>query len=161
MEWADAQVWSAVLHSGAAQNDSDVIKRLRHSHTVQNAFLNTWKGNPHVPNAGEALKLSELLQWARKFHVMAQEYLATLNEESLEKQIVVPWSRGTEQRIGRPASITTLGDTALQTVLHSTQHRGQVTLRLHELGTERMLTDFIVWLWIGQPKPEWPSETIK
>jgi uncharacterized damage-inducible protein DinB len=161
MEWADALVWSAVLHSDAARNDSDVIKRLRHSHTVQHAFLNTWKENQHVSNAGDSLSLMELFQWARNFHVMAQEYLRSLNEESLEKTIVVPWSRGTEQRIGRPASITSLGDTALQTVLHSTQHRGQVTLRLHELGIERTLTDFIVWLWIGQPKPEWLSEAIK
>ena len=161
MEWADALVWSSVLRSEAASKDSDVIKRLRHSHTVQNAFLNTWKGNQHVSNAGDSLSLLELLHWARNFHVMAQEYLRSLDEESLEKPIVVPWSRGTEQRIGRPASITTLGDTALQTVLHSTQHRGQVTLRLHELGSERTLTDFIVWLWIGQPKPEWSSDTVK
>jgi uncharacterized damage-inducible protein DinB len=161
MEWADALVWSVVLSSEAARKDSDVIKRLRHTHTVQNAFLNTWKGNQHASNAGDSLTLVELLQWARNFHVMAQEYIGSLAEESLEKQIVVPWSRGIEQRIGRPASITTLGDTALQTVLHSTQHRGQVTLRLHELGIERTLTDFIVWLWIGQPKPDWPSDTIK
>src|SRR5262245_2636375 len=99
MEWADAFVWSAVLHSDAASNDSDVIKRLRHSHTVQNAFLNTWKGNPYVPNAGEALTLLELLQWARKFHGMAQEYVGSLNEQSLEKPILVPWSRGVEARI--------------------------------------------------------------
>jgi uncharacterized damage-inducible protein DinB len=161
MEWADAFVWSAVLHSDAARNDSDVIKRLRHSHTVQNAFLNTWKENPYVRNAGEALTLPELLEWARNFHPMAQEYLASLNEQSLEKQILVPWCRGVESRIGRPAGITTLGDTALQTVLHSTQHRGQVTLRLHELGVDRTVTDFIVWLWLGQPKPEWPLEAIK
>jgi uncharacterized damage-inducible protein DinB len=161
MEWADAAVWSAVLKSEAAREDDDVIKRLRHSHTVQNAFLNTWKENPYVPNAGEALTLLELLQWARDFHRMAREYLASLKEESLEKPIVVPWSKGTEKRIGRPVSITTLGDTALQTVLHSTQHRGQVTLRLHVLGVDRLVTDLIVWLWIGQPNAEWPSEAIK
>lgn len=161
MQWADASVWSAVLKSDAARNDPDVIKRLRHSHTVQNAFLNTWKENLYVPNAGEALSLLELLQWARDFHGMAQEYLASLDEQSLEKQIVVPWSRGWEQRMGRSASMTTLGDTALQTVLHSTQHRGQVTLRLHALGVPRLVTDLIVWLWMGQPKPEWPSEAIK
>lgn len=161
MEWADALVWSTVLRSETARNDSDVIKRLRHSHTVQHAFLNTWKENLHVSNAGETLTVLELFQWARNFHVMAQQYLQSLDEKSLEKTIVVPWSRGTEQRIGRPAGPTTLGDTAFQTVLHSTQHRGQVTLRLHELGSDRTLTDFIVWLWIGQPKAEWPSDTIK
>jgi uncharacterized damage-inducible protein DinB len=161
MEWADAAVWSAVLKSEPARDDADVIKRLRHSHTVQHAFLNTWKENPHVSNAGEALTLLELLQWARSFHGMAQEYLHSLSEQSLEKQVIVPWSRGTEQRIGRPASITTLADTALQTVLHSTQHRGQVTLRLHALGVDRLVTDLIVWLWMGQPKPEWPAEAIK
>lgn len=161
MEWADAMVWSVVLRSDTASHDSDVIKRLRHSHTVQHAFLNTWKGNQHVPNAGDSLTLLELFEWARNFHVMAKEYVESLNEQSLEKQIVVPWSRGVEARIGRPASITTLADTALQTVLHSTQHRGQVTLRLHELGLDRLLTDFIVWLWLGQPKPEWLSDTIK
>lgn len=161
MEWADAFVWSAVLGSDAARYDSYVIERLRHSHTVQNAFLNVWKGNEYVPNAGESLTLLEILKWARNFHVMAQEYIASLNEQSLENPILVPWSRGIERRLGRAASTTTLGDTALQTVLHSTQHRGQVTARLRELGIERVTNDFIVWLWLGQPKSEWPSETIK
>lgn len=161
MEWADAFIWSAILNSDAARNDSYVLERLRHSHTVQNAFLNLWKGNQYVPNAGESLTLIEILNWARNFHVMAQEYIATLNGESLEKPIKVPWSAGIERRLGRPASITTLGDTAFQAVLHTTQHRGQVTATLRELGIERVTNDFIVWLWLGQPKADWPSEAIK
>jgi uncharacterized damage-inducible protein DinB len=161
MEWADAFVWTAVLKSEVARNDADVIKRLRHSHTVQNAFLNTWKENPYVPNAGESLTLLELVQWGRNFHTMAQDFLASLSQETLEKQVVVPWSKGWETRNERTAGITTLGETALQTLLHSTQHRGQVTLRLHALGIDRTVTDFIVWLWMGQPKAEWPSEAIK
>src|SRR4029079_18425257 len=85
MEWADALVWSAVLRCGDAGNDSIVIERLRHTHTVQHAFLRAWKEQEHISNAGGSLTLNELMPWARDFHNSARDYLASMSEETLEK----------------------------------------------------------------------------
>jgi uncharacterized damage-inducible protein DinB len=38
---------------------------------------------------------------------------------------------------------------------HSTYHRGQVNSILRQLGAEPPLTDFIAYLWLGRPDPDW------
>ena len=39
--------------------------------------------------------------------------------------------------------------------MHSTYHRGQVNVRLRELGGEPQLVDFIAWVWEGKPRAVW------
>ena len=48
-------------------------------------------------------------------------------------------------------------DTVLQVVLHTTYHRGQINLRLRELGVEPPLTEYFVWTWRGKPAADWPE----
>jgi uncharacterized damage-inducible protein DinB len=62
------------------------------------------------------------------------------------------------ERLGRQASPTTLGETILQAAMHSTYHRGQISARLKEVGTDSPLTDYIVWLWLGRPPAHWPPD---
>jgi uncharacterized damage-inducible protein DinB len=62
-----------------------------------------------------------------------------------------------EQRLGRRPEPTTIGETALQVVFHSTYHRGQINARLRTVGVESSLVDYIAWVWLGRPEPEWPS----
>jgi uncharacterized damage-inducible protein DinB len=40
-------------------------------------------------------------------------------------------------------------------VLHTSYRRGQVATRLRERGAEPPLTDFIAWIWMGRPVPDW------
>ena len=42
--WADANVWTAVLHEAAASTDGRVRDYLFHIHTVQALFLAVWRG---------------------------------------------------------------------------------------------------------------------
>jgi uncharacterized damage-inducible protein DinB len=68
----------------------------------------------------------------------------------------MPWASHVEKRIGRPPGLTTIVDTALQVVMHTTYHRGQVNARLRAIGGEPPLVDYIAWIWVGRPAPEWP-----
>ena len=51
---------------------------------------------------------------------------------------------------------TTVGETTLQVPMHTVYHRGQVNARVRALGGEPPLVDYIAWLWLGRPAPEWP-----
>jgi uncharacterized damage-inducible protein DinB len=82
--------------------------------------------------------------------------LAPLHEEDVARVLNVPWAAMVEQRIGRPPGSTTMADTMLQVVLHSTYHRGQVNARLREIGGTPPLVDYIAWIWLGRPQPDWP-----
>lgn len=159
MEWADAVVWRAVLASAGAASDPVIKGRLHHSHMVQRAFLTAWRELPHTPNAGNDLALKELAGWAREYHVLASQYLATLTETALDQPLVVPWARFIASRLGHEPAVTSLGETILQVAAHSTYHRGQINTRLRELSDEPPLTDFIAWVWLGKPLPEWPIDT--
>ena len=48
----------------------------------------------------------------------------------------------------------TLVETLLQIPLHSTYHRGQIAIRMRELGGEPAATDFILWVFIDKPAAE-------
>jgi uncharacterized damage-inducible protein DinB len=51
----------------------------------------------------------------------------------------------------------TTGECLLQLALHTAYHRGQVATRLRERGSEPPLTDFIAWIWMHRPAPDWES----
>ena len=158
MEWADALVWREVLEFPPAAGDAGVKQRLHHSHLVQHAFLNTWRRVPHTVNAGSALDLAALAQWAWQFHAEASAYLAGIGESVLDEPIELPWARLMTSGLGREPAVPSLGETALQVALHTTHHRGQINALLRELGAEPQTTDFIAWPWLGLPAPEWPAE---
>src|SRR5437773_1363713 len=67
------------------------------------------------------------------------------------------WADQLAVRLGRPPSPVTLAQTMLQVTSHSSHHRGQVNVRLRELGCEPPLIDFITWLWLGKPSADWDS----
>ena len=155
MEWADAAVWKAVLASEAGRTDAKVREYLYHLHMVQHAFLRLWCNEPReepYPTFDEA---SALCNWARAYHDAALNHLKTLFDDNSSKAMPVPWAKMIEQRIGRTPESTTVRETALQVILHSTYHRGQINARLREVGGEPPLVDYIAWLWLGRPAPDW------
>jgi uncharacterized damage-inducible protein DinB len=149
MEWADALIWRAVRESPA---DGEVRGKLHHLHTVQHAYLQIWRGETvTIPAESD---IGDLESWAREFHQQYPEYLKRLDEPALERTVQIPWAEEVAKRWGS-YSAPTLMQTILQVAMHSTYHRGQVNQRLRGLGIEPPLTDFIAWLWKGQPSAEW------
>lgn len=158
-EWADAAMWRCVLGSDKLVADGKVRFWLHHVHVVQHAFPSVWRG--------EALDLPELtdfdddtaalVRWGRDGHEEIRRFLASAPPGRLDELLELPWAERLTRQFGRTPEPITLGESAHQVALHSLHHRAQIAARVRELGGEPPLADFIAWLWLGRPEPEWPS----
>lgn len=157
MEWADAAVWTAVLASEGGRTDTKLREYLYHLHLVQRAFLRVWRGEPRDTPYPTFTETRSLALWANSYYAEAFAHLGSVNDEQVSEPMPMPWASMVEQRIGRAPEITTVGETVLQVALHSQYHRGQVNARLREAGGEPPLVDFIAWVWLGRPAPDWTA----
>ncbi|MGD8866815.1 MAG: DinB family protein [Gemmatimonadales bacterium] len=155
MEWADATVWNSVLADPRARSDERVRDCLHHAHVVQWAYLQIWRDEPvEVPAGASFDDLFALRAWGREYHRQVAVQLETLSGEALDHPIEFPWAEQLAERFGGPAPAT-LAETILQIVSHTTYHRGQVNMRLRDLGAEPPLADFIAWVWMRKPEAGW------
>jgi uncharacterized damage-inducible protein DinB len=153
MEWADALVWRAVL--GAPGGDDSMPGRLHHFHSTQWAYLQVLEGRPlDVPELGSFPDLKGLGRWARRFYSELPGYRDSLDESRLRRRVEFPWAAQLVERFGSPG-FATAGECLLQLAMHTSHHRGQVATRLREGGAEPPLTDFIAWIWMNRPAPDW------
>jgi uncharacterized damage-inducible protein DinB len=158
MEWADSAVWRATLAQPATEGDARIRALLCHIHVVQRAFLNVWTAQPMTSafkEPSDFAVLGEMMQWARPYYADARRFFDALDGSVLGSPVTMPWIDEYQKREGRTFSTPTLSETIFQVVSHSTYHRGQVNIRLRELGGEPPLVDFIAWTWFGRPKPAW------
>jgi uncharacterized damage-inducible protein DinB len=156
MEWADATVWRAAGECATAADDMVLHNRLYHIHATQHAFLQAWRGEELVfTKADDYPGLDAVRQYARDFYAVAPAWVASLASDAVGKEMVLPWSAYFAKRAGFEARPSTLGETLLQLPSHSTYHRGQVDIRLRELGATPPLVDFIAWVWFGKPAAAW------
>jgi uncharacterized damage-inducible protein DinB len=157
MEWADAEVWRAVLAHEPAVSDVRMKNLLTHLHVVQRLFLMLWTKQPLDPASAQPsfATLAELRAWALTCYPESNRFLGAADASMLKDVVEMPWARSLEARIGRPISMPTLGETIQQVASHSTYHRGQINARLREVGGEPPLVDYIAWIWFGRPEPAW------
>jgi uncharacterized damage-inducible protein DinB len=154
MEWADADVWKAVLACEPARSDETLRALLLHLHVVQRAFLDVWTGRPlEFPQPSAFPDITQLQAWAAPFHAEAAAFLDGLNDEALAQPKTLPWVAEFEKAVNRTFSTPTLAETMFQITSHTTYHRGQVNLRLRAVGGEPPLVDYIAWIWFGRPGP--------
>jgi len=64
---------------------------------------------------------------------------------------------GRVKKVFEKVTPATHAESVVQVAMHTTYHRGQVATQIRALGGEPPLTDFVVWIWLGKPEPEWPS----
>ena len=158
MEWADAQVWGAVLALPQTHADPFTRERLYHVHMVQWLYLQIWRGKTiGIREVSTFKDLSEIQSWGRDYYHRMREHLDSVDNSVLEEKIEFPWAQHLTERFGQ-ARPTTFLETVLQVASHSTYHRGQVNARVRELGGEPAISDFIVWIWMGRPEPPWPEQ---
>ena len=155
--WADAIVWTAVLSDAGACTDVRVRDCLFHIHMAQSRYLRIWHGEPLEPMSNDAPDLATTLGSARSTHERIASFLDGLNETSLGADVMLPFAARVAETVGKEPGVSTMGDTLLQVVNHSTYHRGQTDARLRELGGTPPLTDFIVWVLLGKPAASWPT----
>lgn len=158
MEWADAMVWQVVTQSEAARSDEKILEKLRHIHRTQQFFLKVWRAEAIDFKKSDDGGLEQELAMARRYYGEVSEFLPTITEDAISKELKVPWGDYFARRVGKEkAGSTTLGETLFQAVAHSTYHRGQVNSRLREIGAEPPLVDYIAWLWLERPAAVWPA----
>jgi len=158
MQWADALVWRAVAGCASAADDKLLHDRLFHIHATQHAFLQAWRGEKVVfTGPDDHPGLDAVRKLGLDFYAVAPDYVASLQNGSLDAEMVLPWSSYFAKRAGLAALPSTLGETLLQLPSHSAYHRGQVNTRIRELGGTPPLVDFIAWIWFGKPDADWGS----
>ena len=157
MEWADAAVWGATLEAPGAADDERLRELLHHVHVVQRAFLRAWRGESLEAPFPTFDDLESIVPWARSYYPEAYAHIGGLSDEEAERPLPVPWAAMVEKSLGRAPATTTVGETMLQVPMHTVYHRGQVNARVRALGGEPPLVDYIAWLWLDRPAPEWPA----
>lgn len=158
MTWADATIWSAV--SSRLPSDARLRQLLVHLHVVQRAFHAMWTGGDAravVRQADDFPTLADLRSWARDCSTEAWRFVHGVAPARLDERLELPWAGQLSAQRGRTAGPTTLGETCFQVASHSTYHRGQINLRLREIGGTPPLVDYIAWIWFGRPAAEWES----
>lgn len=156
MEWADAAVWRAALAHPPAACDPRLRDLLLHLHTVQRAFLHVWTQQElRFPEPADYPHIGSIREWSYPVYANATRFLDSLGADALERPVVMPWAAQLATRLGRVPDAPTLAETIFQVTSHSTYHRGQVNVRLREIGGEPPLVDFIAWVWFGKPEPDW------
>lgn len=157
MHWADATVWNTVQTIPDSETDENLKQVLHHLHVVQYAFYYIWLGLPlDFPEESEFKNLQELASWASEYPEKIQTYLRDLKVADMDRVIEVPWAKSLKELIGREPSRTTLAETMLQVIAHSSHHRGQICTRIRALNGEPPLVDFIAWVWLDKPSAVWP-----
>ncbi len=156
MNWADSVVWNSILSFAPAEKDNKIWSLLHHYLTVQHVYLSVWISEPlDVPERSSFDNLFSLSKWGFDFSQKVIPYVESLDEEKLNSNIYLPWSKIAENKLGKQVHSTTIKDTMLQVISHSAYHRGQINMRFREIGGEPELVDLIMWIWLGKPKEEW------
>ncbi len=157
MNWADAQIWKAILDSPGLASDEYILETMMHLHETQHAFLTVWQNVPFNRSHRSDFGSTELMcEWGGAFYSPAQKYLNSLSDHALSDITSVPWSKYFSKTLDGELTETSLAETFQQLASHSMHHRGQVARRIRELGILPPQVDFIIWVWAGREKSEWP-----
>jgi uncharacterized damage-inducible protein DinB len=157
MEWADALVWRAVFDSHTAVEDKRLLALFHHLHLVQHAHLRAWQGKPMAAQFPQFEESRPLLAWGRSCYDPISDHLKQLSDLELSNLFELPWTEIVTEQIGRRPAPVTLGEMMMQVPLHSLYHRGQINMRLREIGGQPPTVDYIVWRWLDKPLANWES----
>jgi uncharacterized damage-inducible protein DinB len=152
MAWADATVWSAVLTAPPAAADAKIADTLHHIHQVQHIFLQAWTHATFDVRERKAFTtLDEIAAWGLEARQGVLAFVERVSAADLARDMRMPWAAFFEQQTKQTAGVHTMGESVIQVFLHTQHHRGQVCMRMREVGVAPPTIDFILWLWAGRP----------
>jgi uncharacterized damage-inducible protein DinB len=154
MQWADNIVWESLLKFPQTDGDEKIKDLLFHLHMVQHAYLHIWTKETFKPPFQSDFKdIASIRTWGEEYYHKTYPIIDAFEESSLNNELKIPWIKFFLEKMGKEPSMITLGESILQVAMHSNYHRGQINLRLRELGGEPQLVDFIYWALLGKPEP--------
>lgn len=150
--WADEAIWETVLSNPRASEDLYVKNTLFHSGMTIDAFCYVWNNEEFIIPKNESYsQIEQIKKYSDSAHEKLEIISKDLDKIELYKIIDVPWSKYFEDSSGKQADQTTMLDSIVQVIMHTTYHRGQINKRLRELEISPPLVDYITWLWAGKP----------
>lgn len=116
-------------------------------HTLAHMAISEWmwverckgKSPTRLPKPEDFNSLQELLDWWQVVHEMTIDYLNTLDDPDLDRQVTYTGPDG-KTRTRR------IWHMLLQVVNHQTEHRAQIGTMLGQMGIEVPQTDLVVYL---------------
>ena len=157
MEWADAIVWRGLMAAPAAPGDQKLTELFHHLHLVQHAYLRAWRSEKFDAPFPSFDTTESLIEWGHSFYPQCADYLNGMSDERLAQMFELPWTEIVAKELGQMPAPSTLGELMLQVPLHSHYHRGQINSRLRAAGGEPPRVDYVVWIWMGRPEPDWQA----
>lgn len=159
-EWANARLVEAVraLPDAARRRRDDsafgsLHGTITHLIAAEWVWLERWQGrSPTAPPSwvGDAT-LDELRARLEAIEIARAAHVLGLTAEAFARPIAYRLFNGQESASALPPLVR-------HVVNHSTYHRGQVAMRLRQLGEPPPATDYIVWHRLPAPRPSRYSE---
>lgn len=154
-EWATARLIEALrtIPDAARRRRDDsafgsLHGTLTHLIAAEWVWLERWQGrNPTAPPSwvGDA-SFDELRARLETVEIGRAVHVTGLTDEELARPIAYRTFNGQE-------SAQPIGALVRHVVNHSTYHRGQIAMRIRQLGDPPPATDYIVWLRLPAPRP--------
>ncbi len=158
MLWADAELWRSALKTEHAGIDEKIRELFYHTHVVQHVYYQMWTGKelsfPDLPEFGDFM---EIAKWGSECASKIVNLVKIMEEIEFEMILPNPWKEKIRKSLGQIPEDATVGQSILQVVSHSNYHRAQINSCIRELEGEPANLDFITWIWLGKPEPQWDS----
>jgi uncharacterized damage-inducible protein DinB len=149
-DWANRRVWDCVMKTSEEDyfKDNDfsvgsVYIQLFHWLSVESwwvGFLATGEAKFLTDDDREMCKdRDKLRQLWDETHARNMEYIQSLTDDELQRQVNVPWW-------DNPDDTITVAQALTQVANHSTDHRAQTMAVLHTLGYDGVGQDFLTYL---------------
>lgn len=156
MTWADSKLWYSVLSIEHVEIDDKIRELFYHIHVVQQVYYQMWLGKEiSFPDLPEFHDLHQILRWGKDYSTKIANLVSEMDSPKLNSILPSPWKDKIEKVIGREPEDATVGQSVIQVATHSCYHRAQINSRIRDLGGEPAKIDFITWIWLGKPQPEW------
>ncbi len=139
------------LDAATSPSRDSAFRLLVHLASVEDNYLSQVLGASRLFGQGPISSLEGLLAIVPQHHRRLVEYVTSSSDGDLERVVEFGFSNGARLRYPAWQLIT-------QALMHSTQHRGELSILLSELGHPLPIDDLIVSLTEESGQP-WPFKT--
>lgn len=147
-----SQLGTDVLQTARSPSRDSAYQLLVHLLVAEDNYLSQVRGVERTLRLQGADSLEQLLPVATEHTLLMLEYVSALTDDDLEREISFQFSNGSQLRFAAWQLLT-------QALMHSNQHRGELSVLLSELGHPLPIDDIIVRFAEESGQP-WPFKSL-